>query len=83
MTIHGIDEGDFCVMFEKDREESNYLEDSIEDIFQEYSLAKKKLLSEVINSLLGNDIYLPIKNISQRALKWPIPKRNGHFMFYK
>lgn len=45
MTIHGIDEGDACVMFEKAHEESNYLEDRIDDIFQEYSRAKKKLLS--------------------------------------
>lgn len=45
MTTHGIDEGDACVMFEKAREESNYLENRIEDIFKEYSRAKKKLLS--------------------------------------
>lgn len=45
MTTHGIDEGDACVMFEKAYEESDYLEDRIEDIFREYSRVKKKLLS--------------------------------------
>lgn len=45
MIDHGIDEGDACVMFEKAREESNYLEDRINDLFEEYNRIKKKLIS--------------------------------------